>query len=465
MGIGLASAHDIVSRGVDGVAGEPLHRRLGSGSLPVMKFGEVLYDYGAAAARSALPYAPFLSDKARRGLEGRRGLLDRIEGWAAENRGAEPLVWFHAPSVGEGLQTRPVIEALRELRPEFQVFYTFFSPSAENLAQQMPADHADYMPFDVVADLMRAMDAVRPDAIVFGKLDVWPNVTRVAHWRGVPTALVSATLAANSSRLRWPARRFLGPAYGRLDAVGAISVEDATRLARLGVHADRIEITGDARFDQVWARAQAIDPGRPPVSLLAGHDGLTLVAGSTWPEGEAHIVPAVASVRSRHPQLRAVIVPHEPTPDHLRRLEAHLELDGLEHVRLSQLEASGGELKEVIIVDKVGVLGELYALADITYVGGGFGRRGLHSVLEPAALGAPVLFGPRHENAREAADLVEHGGAKSVAGGEELAAALASWVDDAAARAAAGAAALDYARSNLGAGRRNAELVLSLLER
>jgi 3-deoxy-D-manno-octulosonic-acid transferase len=465
MGIGLASAHDNVSRGFDGLPGEPLHQRLGSGSLPVMKFGEVLYDYGAAAARNTLPYAPFLSDKARRGIEGRRGLLDRIEGWASENRRAAPLVWFHAPSVGEGLQTRPVIEALRELRPEFQVFYTFFSPSAAKLAQQMPVDYVDYMPFDVVADLMRAMDAVRPDVIVFGKLDVWPNVTRVAYWRDVPLALVSATLAANSSRLRWPARRFLSSAYGRLDAVGAISVEDATRLTLLGVHADRIEVTGDARFDQVWARAQAIDPSRPPVSLLAGYGGLTLVAGSTWPEGEAHIVPAVAAVRARHPQFRAVIVPHEPTPDHLRRLEAHLELDELEHVRLSQLEASGGELKEVIVVDTVGVLGELYALADIAYVGGGFGRRGLHSVLEPAALGAPVLFGPRHENAREAGDLIERGGAKSVADADELQAALADWVGDTAVRAAAGTAALDYVRANLGAGSRNAELVLKLLER
>jgi 3-deoxy-D-manno-octulosonic-acid transferase len=430
-----------------------------------MKLGDVLYDLGAAAVQSALPHAPFLSEKARRGVEGRRGLLDRIESWASESRSDGPLVWFHAPSVGEGLQTGPVMEALRELRPEFQIFYTFFSPSAVNLARQMPADYADYMPFDVVADLMRAMDAVRPDVIVFGKLDVWPNVTRVAYWRDVPLALVSATLAANSSRMRWPARRFLSSAYGRLDAVGAISVEDATRLTLLGVHADRIEVTGDARFDQVWARAKAIDPSRPPVSLLAGHDGLTLVAGSTWPEGERHIVAAVAAVRARHPQFRAVIVPHEPTPDHLRRLEAHLELDELEYVRLSQLELGEAGPKEVIVVDKVGVLGELYALADIAYVGGGFGRRGLHSVLEPAALGSPVLLGPRHANAREADDLVERGGARSVADGQELERALSLWVDDAAERAAAGAAALSYVRSNLGAGRLNAEFVLRLLER
>ncbi|KPK64973.1 MAG: hypothetical protein AMS21_05950, partial [Gemmatimonas sp. SG8_38_2] len=350
-----------------------------------MKFSEVLYDWGAGAGRRVLHRTPFLPEKARRSVEARQKLVARIQNWAGEHRTDGPLVWFHAPSVGEGLQTRPVIEALRKLRPELQVFYTFFSPSAEKFAAQMPVDYADYMPFDVVADLMLVMEAVRPDVVVFGKSDVWPNVTRVASWCDVPLALVSGTLAESSSRLRWPARRLLTPAYERLSAVGAISVEDAARLALLGVHPDRIEITGDARFDQVWARAQALDPSQPPVVLLAGHDGLTLVAGSTWPEGEKHLVPAVASLRSRHRNFRALMVPHEPTDDHLRRLESHLDVDGLEHVRLSELEGGSGDLKEVIVVDRVGMLGELYALADIAYVGGGFGKRGLHSVLEPAA--------------------------------------------------------------------------------
>lgn len=429
-----------------------------------MKIGEALYDWGVAASRTVLPHVPFLPEKVRRSVGGRRGLLDRMEAWGARERSDEPLVWIHAPSVGEGLQTRPVIEALRELRPELQILYTFFSPSAEKLATKMPADYADYMPFDVVSDLMRVMNAVRPGVLVYGKLDVWPNLTRVARWRGVPQALVSATLATNSSRLRWPARRFLRSAYGRLDAVGAIATADAKRLTLLGVRADRIEVTGDARFDQVWARAQAIDRSQPPISLLSGHDGPTLVAGSTWPEGERHLVPAVSGLRARHPGLRLVIAPHEPTPDHLGGLEARLASHGLEHVRLSNMESGEGTAEGVVIVDAVGVLGELYGLADIAYVGGGFGRRGLHSVLEPAALGAPVLFGPRHANAREAGELIERGGAKVAVDAGDLESALDRWAEDPAERASAGAAALNYVESNLGAGRRNAELILDLLE-
>lgn len=429
-----------------------------------MKLSEVLYDWGIGAGQRVLPRTPFLPSKLRRGVEGRRDLLDRVSEWARAHRRGAPLVWFHAPSVGEGLQTRPVIEALRERRSDVQIFYTFFSPSAERFAEQMPVDYADYMPFDAVGPLMSVMETVKPDVIVFGKLDVWPNVTRVAGWRDVKLALVSGTVAPSSSRLRWPARAILSSAYARLDAAGAISVEDAARLAKLGVPADRIEVTGDARFDQVWARAQAIDPQTRPVSMLAGHEGLTLVAGSTWPEDERHLVPVVARLRSDHPALRAVLVPHEPTPAHIGALVERLRREGLQRVRFSQLE-EGADPREVIVVDRIGILGELYALADIAYVGGGFGRAGLHSVLEPAALGAPVVFGPHHADAREAGELIERGGAESVTGAGAMELALGNWLEDPEARKRAGDAALGYVRDHLGAARRNAELVLGLLEK
>ncbi|UCC49112.1 MAG: hypothetical protein JSV41_02725 [Gemmatimonadota bacterium] len=429
-----------------------------------MRLPEMLYDLGMEASRRVLPWAPLLPPKLQRGVEGRRELLARVEAWARENRRETPLVWFHAPSVGEGLQTRPVIEVLRDLRPDIQLFYTFFSPSAEKLAKGMPVDFADYMPFDVVDDLMKVMDAVKPDVIAFGKLDVWPNVTRVARWRDVKLALVSGTLAPDSTRLRFPARDFLAPAYARLDLAGAISVADSVRLAQLGVPAERIEVTGDARFDQVWARAQAVDPKQPPVSLLGGYEGVTLVAGSTWGEGERYLVPAVARLHGSYPELRLVLVPHEPTRNHLMRLEAHLAMHELGYVRLSQMEGEGAEPREVVVVDRVGVLGELYVLADIAYVGGGFGGRGLHSVLEPAALGAPALFGPRHANAREAGELIERGGAMAVADEAALEAKLGAWLADPEARRAAGTAALGYVQANLGAGRRNAELILKLLQ-
>ena len=324
------------------------------------------------------------------------------------------------------------------------------------------------MPFDVRSDVTTVIELVRPDALVFGKADVWPIVTRVAEQRRVRLALVSATVAPNSTRLRPGVRALLAGAYRRLDAVGAVSVEDAVRLARLGVAADRVEVTGDAGFDQVRARAQRVDRGAPPLSSLVGHEGPTFVAGSTWPEGEAHIVRALKNLRIRHPDLRTVLVPHEPTDERLAGLAERLQEFGLTGERLSRIEQGDGRAdgrgNDVVLVDRVGVLAEIYAVADVAYVGGGFGRRGLHSVLEPAALRVPVIFGPRHANAREAAELIRRGAAVSVDGSEALERALETWLSDERARAVAGSAAQRYVQDNLGAGRRNAELVLRLLD-
>ena len=429
-----------------------------------MPIAEALYDLGMRAGRALLPRTPFLPDKLRRGIVGRRGLMGRIDAWAKAERSEGPLAWFHAPSVGEGLQTEPVIEALRELRPEVQVVYTFFSPSAERFARGLPVDYADYMPFDTAPDVAAALDRLEPSVVVFGKSDVWPNLTRAAVQRRVPLVLVSATLPQSSSRMGRLARLLLEPAYARLDAVGAISKGDAERLVELGVASERVKVTGDARFDQVVARARSIDRSRPPVSILTEHQGMTLVAGSTWPKGERHLIPVVAALSQRHGALRLIVAPHEPTPSHLAELEWRLSDVGLASVRLSKLE-EGEPPERAVVVDRVGVLGEIYAVADAAYVGGGFGTRGLHSVLEPAALGVPVLYGPNHQNAREAAELMECGGGREVRDGEALERALDLWLGDPEARRSAGAAAAAYVEGNLGAGRRNAELVLELLPR
>ncbi len=160
---------------------------------------------------------------------------------------------------------------------------------------------------------------------------------------------------------------------------------------------------------------------------------------------------------------RTVIAPHEPTPGRLDDLESRLVDLGLGPVRLSAVE-SGAPPADVVLVDRVGVLAELYAVGDVAYVGGGFGTDGLHSVLEPAALGLPVLFGPNHRNAREAGELVARGSALIVEDAKGLQDALVLWLRDEDARRAAGAAARAYVDGNLGGGRRNADLVLRALQ-
>lgn len=428
-----------------------------------MSVGERAYEVAAAAIAFAAARWPAGDGKLRRAVRLRRDVVERMRRWGSERRApGRALVWMHAASVGEGLQAKAVLERLRARRPELQLFYTYFSPSAEPWVERLSVDGADVLPFDRARDLDAALAALRPDAIVFSKLDVWPVLTRVAHEGGVPLALVSATLARGSSRLRLPARWFLREAYRRLDRVGAIAEEDADRLVRLGARAERVAVTGDARFDQVWARAQAVDRSRPPLAPLLDPGRVTLVAGSTWPEDEKRLLPAVEDARRAHPALRLILVPHEPEPARVEAWVSRLAAAGWATERFS---ARTGRTWDALVVDRVGVLGDLYAAGGVAFVGGAFGTRGIHSVLEPAAAGLPVLFGPRHENAREAAELAAAGGAFPAATRQALAATLRSLLGDEGARRRAGAAARRYVESRLGAADRNADLVLELVGR
>lgn len=365
---------------------------------------------------------------------------------------------MHAPSVGEGLQARPVAQALRAAHPDWQLAYTFFSPSAESFATSVGADLTDYLPFDRARDADALLDALQPSALVFAKLDVWPVLVARAAARGIPVAMISATLAEQSGRRSWWSQQLVGPAYRALTSVGAIDTAHAARLQALGVSASALHVTGDTRFDQVWDRAQRVDRASALLRMLAS-DRPTLVAGSSWPTDEAPLLPSVDRA------LRLIIAPHEPTPAHCAAIERWAHDAGRTVHRLSVLTDATAPGADVVLVDRMGVLGDLYALADIAYVGGGFHRAGLHSTIEPAAYGVPVLFGPRHQGSREAGLLLAAGGAQSVADASALRAALSHWLTDPDARRAAGAAAQGVVHQELGATARSVALIEALLPR
>ncbi len=425
----------------------------------------VAYAAVANLARAAVLLAPSGDGKLTRALRARRGLVQRIRARARAVRDpARPLVWLHAPSVGEGLQARPVAHALRAVHPDWQFAYTFFSPSAEQFADSVGADITDYLPFDRAADAEVLLDAIQPTILVFAKVDVWPVLVDRATARGIPVALISGTLAARSGRRSWWTRQLIGDAYAALCAVGAIDAEHAERLAELGVGRAALRVTGDTRFDQVWSRAHAIDRRSPLLSQLASAR-LTLVAGSSWPADEAALLPAwppdpAPGAPSATARPRLIIVPHEPTAGHCASIEAWAARAALRCARLSRIEAQTAvEDSDVILIDRVGVLGELYALADIAFVGGGFHAAGLHSAIEPAAFGVPVMFGPHHDMSREAGLLLAAGGARSVRDSAQLGAQLRAWMADAALRQQMGAAARAVVERELGATERTVHLI------
>lgn len=397
---------------------------------------------GVHVAARALP-------KLRAAIDGRRGFRAR---WDALARELEtPPVWFHVASVGEFEQARPVITALERARPDVPVIITFSSPSGYHFAKKREAigkgslRFIDYLPFDTVSNMRFCLERARPRLLVFVKFDLWPNLVWEADARGVSMVLIDATLSASSGRLAPPARWLYRDVYRRLDAILAISDDDAARFRASVPHHPSVSVTGDTRFDRVMERWQA--RSNSTFTLPAG--GRTLIAGSIWPPDEARLLPALARLLREDESMRAVLVPHEPTPAHvgpLRRWAAQSNL----RARLESEGLSGDPGARVVIVDVVGVLAEAYRLADVAYVGGAF-TTGVHSVIEPAIAGVPVVFGPRHDNSFEALQLVERGGARAIRSADDAYAALAPWLRDAGARAAAGDTARAYVESQLGA--------------
>jgi 3-deoxy-D-manno-octulosonic-acid transferase len=418
------------------------------------------YTLAGLATDVLVRVVPAGKSKFQTALSRRRGLVGRYRAWGENFRNpARPLVWFHAPSVGEGLQALPVIELVRARRPDVQIAYTFYSPSAEQFAKSVQADFTEYLPFDTLDHANAIVSALRPNALVFSKLDIWPLLTERAAAAGVPVAVISATLPESSGRRGVFARSLLDDAYRSLERVGAIDENDAARLREQGVRADRITVTGDTRFDQVWARSRR--SASPLVQRLRSSRP-TLVAGSTWPPDEEYLLTTWARIREKIPDARLIIAPHETSDTHLRAIEKWARAESLTLARINSPEATAAD---VILVDGHGVLGDLYALADVAYVGGGFHSAGLHSVLEPAAFGAPVLFGPRNEKSREAGKLVEAGGGAVITGDADLAIRLGYWLGSTAARDAAGFSARTMVQDSLGAAERSYQLVTALLAR
>lgn len=416
------------------------------------------------AAVGLLPAVAPLHPKLARGHRGRRSAAGRLAAWASAHRDrARPLLWLHAPSVGEGLQARVVLEVVRARHPEWQVVYTYFSPSAEALAATMPADVAEYIPYDTPRAIGVALDALAPAALVFAKLDLWPELATRAAARGARVGIIAATVSPGSGRSQWPSRDLTRPGYRAVSAAGAIDLPDALRLVVLGVARDRVTTTGDPRFDSALAVVRAVSPDEP---LLRWGDGQpTLVAGSTWPADEQVILDAWVAVRRESPDARLILAPHEPTPARLRAVEAAARRRGLPApVRLSQ--AAAPDL--CLLVDQVGMLARLYGAGRMAYVGGGFGHAGLHSVLEPAAWGVPVVFGPRHENSRDAHLLRDAGAAmalpvQSRGAATRLAAIWQGWLRNETARREAGERGLAVVEAGLGAAERSAALVEGLM--
>ena len=266
-------------------------------------FGPLL----AGAANLAAP----MSEKLGAGVAGRRGLMTRLLAAADRVRGC---VWFHATSVGEYEQARPLITAIGETRPDLPVAVTHFSPSGREYAKKRPAGEVhDYLPFDTATDMTRLMAAWAPRLLVLIKFDCWPNHVLAADRAGVPVVLLAGSLQPRSLRLHPLFRPLYRDVFDRFAHLGVCTEEDARRFRdELGTRAP-VSVTGDTRVEQVILRWEDAQAG-PVQERLRSLGGRILVLGSTWPPDEALWLPILGKLLDRHEDLKVVLTPHEPSP-------------------------------------------------------------------------------------------------------------------------------------------------------
>ena len=442
-----------------------------------MSLLENLYNVAVNALRPLLPAVGAASPKVSAAVEGRRAAAGDIVRWAERERDPfRPLLWLHGSSAGELAGASPVVERVRAERPDLQLLVSYSSPSAESVLDEMAADYAGYPPLETMAACRQALEGSRPDAMIFAKLDAWPALTRAAAELEIPLGMINATVRPSSSRLRGPGRQLLVPSYGRLDAVGAVSEEEIERLELLGTRKDAIRVTGDASFERALervdrARQASSASGRRLPDRTPGR--VRLCAGSTWPEDERVLVEAMAVLAASRSSgadddLELILVPHEPDASALKRIRVLcVEHLGVEPRLWSAGPAPadgaslGSGMPPPLVVDAVGFLAELYLECDLAWVGGGIGGEGLHSVVEPAAAGLPVLFGPVYDR-WEARQMVQKGIGLEVEP-DLVPSILSGLVDDPGRRTDMGAEARLYVESGRGATEASARLVVGLL--
>jgi 3-deoxy-D-manno-octulosonic-acid transferase len=393
-----------------------------------------------------LQIAALFNHKIRRGIEGRGGLLKKIDHDILKLT-SKRRVWFHSSSMGEFEQAKPIIAALRKKYRDINIIVTFFSPSGYDHSKNYKlADIITYIPFDTKANARHFLDLIQPTAAVFVRYDVWPNHVWELHARRIPVYIANATMRTTSARFYPLLKNFHRLLFNNFESIFTVSINDADAFARFGLTHPSVEVIGDTRYDQVWQRSKdAKKKHLLPPAILKGKK--LLLAGSTWPEDEEILIPSIKKILQYDTDVLAILVPHEPTEDALEDVEIKIGSKP-RAIRFSNLNDYANE--RIILVDSIGILMALYQYAHVAYVGGSF-RQGIHNVLEPAVYGIPVVFGPKHTNSYEAMELARRGGGFTINDQQDCYRTLRTLLDDEKTNALAGSLALTLVKENIGA--------------
>ncbi len=341
----------------------------------------------------------------------RKDEIERVaEYFGAQKDKNKKVIWFHSASAGEFEQAKPLIEHFRNSIKSNRIIASFFSPSGyESGLKYGKIDFCFNLPLDHKKNVKKLLHYIKPTIIIFSKYDVWMNLAIIAHRIGVKLALISATLPEKSMRHKFPFSLFFRRAYSLLNKIYAISGQDAQRFIKMTGSNDNIVVSGDTRFDRVKTVIDSRVKKAGKI-LYKEKDSVYIVAGSTYKISVKKLIPVIKRLNAEGKITKLILVPHEIDPDNIIRLKKLVISHAFTPV-LYSICSHPVRLKEneILIVDAYGVLAMLYAEADVVFIGGSY-KGSVHSVLEPAIFGKPVLAGPHITNAYEALALKKIGG-------------------------------------------------------
>lgn len=344
-------------------------------------------------------------------------------------------VWFHAASLGEFEQGRPVIEQLKREKPDIKILLTFFSPSGYEVRKNYSgADLVSYLPLDTPGNARYFVKLVKPSKAIFIKYEFWPNYLLALKQANVPVFSISAIFRSEQIFFK---------AYGKwylnlVSTFNHVFVQDNESLKLLEKHGiTNASISGDTRFDRVYDLYKQAK--KLPLIENFCQDKPVLVAGSSWPKDEELLV----RYWREHPNIKLILVPHEIHNSHINEISKLLDAN---LIRYSEANSDNLKTANCLVVDVIGILSSIYRYANVAYIGGGFGV-GIHNILEAAVYDVPVIFGPNYQKFREAKEMIAAGGAFSINNYETLETELDKLFND----KIAGKIAGEYVKKNTGA--------------
>ena len=366
---------------------------------------KIIYSIAIKFYLFAIHLAALFNNKAKLWVKGRKNLLKNIP---AKELKSSKNIWFHVASVGEFEQARPLIEKIKEKYPQYKIILSFFSPSGYELRKNYEkADFITYLPIDTRKNATNFIQAVNPEIVFFVKYEFWYFFLSELHKKGIKTFLISAIFRKNQIFFKKYAKNY----SKLLTFFTHIFVQNSQSQQLLNAKKiNNVTVVGDTRFDRVIEIAEK----RKNLHIFEQFTENTfcIVAGSTWQPDEDLLIKFI----NTHKDIKFIIAPHEINNAHIEKLTIKIEQKSLIYSKINQQKLSD---YQVIIIDTIGLLSQLYRFGKIAYVGGGFGS-GIHNIIEAAVYGCPVIFGTNYQKFKEATDLISLNASFSIKNYNEL---------------------------------------------